>query len=117
MNFEAVRDYCLAQPVSREDFPFGPDVYVYKTHDKLFAILAEKDGVAYLSLKATPTDAVMLRQLFSAIQPGYHLNKSHWNTITLDGSVPIGELQRQIEQSWRLVQRGLPKKLRFPGVD
>lgn len=117
MDFAAVRDYCLAQPVTREDFPFGTDVYVYKTHDKLFAILAEKAGVAYLSLKATPTDALMLRQLFSAIQPGYHLNKSHWNTITLDGSVPIGELQRQIEQSWRLVQRGLPKKLRFPGVD
>ncbi len=117
MDFTMAREACLAQPVSREDFPFGPDVYVYKTHDKVFAILAQKEGTAFLSLKATPTDALMLRQLFAAVQPGYHLNKTHWNTVTLDGSVPIGELQRQIEQSGRLVQRGLPKKQRFPGVD
>lgn len=116
MDFATARDYCLTQPVSLEDFPFGPDVYVYKTHNKIFAILAQKDGVAYLSLKATPTDALMLRQLFSAVRPGYHLNKTHWNTIELNGSVPVGELQRQIEQSWRLVQLTLAKKLRFPGV-
>lgn len=117
MDFTLARQHCLMQPVSREDFPFGPDVYVYKTQEKLFAILTEKDGVALLSLKATPADALMLRQLFAAIRPGYHLNKTHWNTITLDGSVPAVELARQIEQSWRLVQRGLPKRLRFPGVD
>lgn len=108
-NFAAVRQYCLAQAVSCEDFPFGPDIYVYKTHGKIFAILTEKDGVARVNLKVDPTEALMLRQLFSAVTPGYHMNKKHWNTLLLDGSVPDAEVQRQIKQSWQLVQ---PKRRR-----
>ncbi len=108
-SFAAVRQHCLAQAVSCEDFPFGPDFYVYKTHGKVFAILTEKDGVARVNLKADPTEALMLRQLFSAVTPGYHMNKKHWNTLLLDGSVPDAEVQRQIEQSWQLVQ---PKQRR-----
>lgn len=103
-SFLAVREYCLAQAVSCEDFPFGPDIYVYKTHGKIFAIITEKAGVLRLNLKAEPTQALMLRQIFSAITPGYHMNKKHWNTLLLDGSIPDAEVQRQIEQSWRLVQ-------------
>jgi predicted DNA-binding protein (MmcQ/YjbR family) len=108
-SFAAVQQHCLAQAVSCEDFPFGPDIYVYKTHGKVFAILTEKDGVARVNLKADPTEALMLRQMFSAVTPGYHMNKKHWNTLLLDGSVPDAEVQRQIEQSWRLVQ---PKQRR-----
>ena len=111
-GFEECRQYCLAQLASREDFPFGPDTYVYKTGDKIFAILAEQEGVARVNLKSDPTEALMLRQMFSAITPGYHMNKQHWNTIVLDNSVPVGELQRQIENSWRLVQLSLPKAKR-----
>ncbi len=103
-SFAAVQQHCLAQAVSCEDFPFGPDIYVYKTHGKVFAILTEKDGIARVNLKADPTEALMLRQLFSAVTPGYHMNKKHWNTLLLDGSVPDAEVQRQIEQSWQLVQ-------------
>lgn len=108
-GFAEAQQHCLAQMAATEEFPFGPDTYVYKTHGKIFAILAEKDGVARINLKADPTEALMLRQLFSAVTPGYHMNKRHWNTVLLDGSVPVGELKRQIEHSWALVQ---PKKAR-----
>jgi predicted DNA-binding protein (MmcQ/YjbR family) len=108
-GFDEVRVHCLAQMTAVEDFPFGPDIYVYKTLGKVFAILSVKEGLARVNLKADPTEALMLRQMFSAVTPGYHMNKRHWNTVLLDGSVPEGELKRQIEQSWALVQ---PKKTR-----
>ena len=108
-GFNECRQYCLAQLASREDFPFGPDIYVYKTGDKIFAILAEENGISRVNLKSDPTEAVMLRQLFPAITPGYHMNKQQWNTVALDNTVPVGELQRQIEMSWQLVQKSLPK--------
>lgn len=108
-EFSVVRDYCLAQAGSREDFPFGPDVYVYKSNDKIFAILTEQDQIARINLKADPTEALMLRQMFKAVTPGYHMNKKHWNTLLLDGTIPDNEVKRQIEQSWLLVQ---PKRRR-----
>ncbi len=112
--FENAREYCLVQPGAMEDFPFGPDIYVYKSHGKIFAILMEKDGLVRLNLKADPTEALMLRQMFAAITPGYHMNKRHWNTVLLDGSVPANEIQRQIDSSWRLIQ---PKRRVKAAVD
>lgn len=108
-EFAVVRDCCLAQPGSREDFPFGPDIYVYKSNDKVFAILTEREHQVRINLKADPTEALMLRQMFSAVTPGYHMNKKHWNTLLLDGTIPDNEVVRQIEQSWLLVQ---PKRRR-----
>lgn len=108
-GFAQAREYCLAQMVSVEDFPFGPDIYVYKSLGKVFAILTEKDGLARINLKADPTEALMLRQMFAAITPGYHMNKTHWNTVLLDGTVPDNEIRRQIENSWQLIQ---PKRRR-----
>lgn len=119
MDFQACRDYCLMQLQSIEDFPFGPDVYVYKVVGKVFAILTEqlttpaKDGqparIASINLKCDPTEAVMLRQIFPAITPGYHMNKQHWNTVLLDASVPENEIKRMIENSYALVVKSLPK--------
>jgi predicted DNA-binding protein (MmcQ/YjbR family) len=108
-DFTAARNYCLEQPGSCEDFPFGPDIYVYKSQSKIFAILTEKDALARINLKADPTEAVMLRQLFAAVTPGYHMNKTHWNTVLLDGTVPVNEVKRQIDNSWALIQ---PKRRR-----
>lgn len=118
MDFNACRDHCLMQLQSEEDFPFGPDVYVYKVVGKIFAILSENlvpgtpAKVASLNLKCDPTEALMLRQIFSAITPGYHMNKQHWNTVLLDNSVPDNEIKRQIEQSYALVVKSLPKAKR-----
>jgi predicted DNA-binding protein (MmcQ/YjbR family) len=118
MNFTDCRDYCLMQLQSTEDFPFGPDIYVYKVAGKIFAILSESllpasgQRQASVNLKCDPAEAVMLRQIFPAITPGYHMNKQHWNTVLLDGSVPVNELQRQIEQSYQRVVATLPKAKR-----
>ena len=121
MDFQACRDYCLMQLQSVEDFPFGPDVYVYKVVGKVFAILAESADpanpaaevrLASINLKCDPTEAVMLRQIFPAITPGYHMNKRHWNTVGLDNSVPENEIKRMIENSYALVVKNLPKAQR-----
>ncbi len=118
MDFTACRDYCLMQLQSNEDFPFGPDVYVYKVVGKVFAILSENlipgtpDKIASINLKCDPTEALMLRQIFPAITPGYHMNKQHWNTVLLDASVPDNEIKRLIENSYMLVVKSLPKAKR-----
>lgn len=112
MNFSQCRDYCLMQLQSIEDFPFGPDIYVYKVAGKIFAILAEQHSVGRVNLKCDPAEALMLRDIFPAITPGYHMNKQHWNTVLLDGSVPENEIKRQIENSYQLVIKSLPKAKR-----
>jgi predicted DNA-binding protein (MmcQ/YjbR family) len=110
-DFQQCRDHCLMQLQSMEDFPFGPDIYVYKV-GKIFAILSEKEGVARVNLKCDPAEALMLRDIFPAITPGYHMNKQHWNTVLLDGSVPDNEIKRQIENSYQLIVKSLPKAKR-----
>ncbi|MEW5681576.1 MAG: MmcQ/YjbR family DNA-binding protein [Pseudomonadota bacterium] len=111
-DFQQCRDYCLMQLQSMEDFPFGPDAYVYKVAGKIFAILGEERGVARVNLKCDPAEAVMLRDIFPAITPGYHMNKQHWNTVLLNGSVPDNEVKRQIENSYQLIVNSLAKAKR-----
>jgi predicted DNA-binding protein (MmcQ/YjbR family) len=112
MDGEAVREYLLARPEAWEDFPFGPNVYVYKIARKMFATLSYTDGMARMNLKCEPDEAMALRDIFEAVRPGYHMNKAHWNTVTLDGSVPTGELQRMMDRSYALVVQGLTKRER-----
>ncbi|HEY9043381.1 MAG TPA: MmcQ/YjbR family DNA-binding protein [Rheinheimera sp.] len=112
MNFQDCREHCLMQQQSSEDFPFGPDIYVYKVVGKIFAILSETAGGARVNLKCDPQEALMLRDIFPAITPGYHMNKQHWNTLLLDGSVPENEVKRQIEHSYQLVVKSLPRARR-----
>lgn len=112
MNYEDARQHLLAQPEAWEDFPFGPDVAVMKVLDRMFATLATQDGVASMNLKCDPDEALILRDIFDAVRPGYHMNKRHWNTIILDGSVPDGEIRRMIENSYALVVAGLPASRR-----
>ena len=108
MKYEQARQLLLAMPEAREDFPFGPDVAVMKILDKMFATLGEEKGVPRINLKCDPDEAVMLRDIFTAVIPGYHMNKRHWNTVILDGSIPQGEVERMIENSYKLVVAGLP---------
>lgn len=112
MNDEDARRYLLSLPEAWEDYPFGPDVAVIKVLDKMFATLGMQDNVARMNLKCDPNEAIMLRDIFSAIKPGYHMNKRHWNTVVLDGSIPKGELERMIDNSYALVLAGLPSRQR-----
>jgi predicted DNA-binding protein (MmcQ/YjbR family) len=108
MDFAAARTYVSQRPEAVEDFPFGPDVYVYKIRGRMFATLAGAEP-AQLNLKCDPAEALFLRDMFDAVLPGYHMNKTHWNTVLLDGSIPRGEIERMIDRSYGLVVKGLKK--------
>lgn len=112
MNFSQVRDYCLELMGTEEDFPFGPDIYVYKVKGKIFAILFTGKEEGRLNLKCDPDEALALRDIFAAISSGYHMNKKHWNTLRLNHTVPEQEIKRQIDQSRLLVIQSLPKAQR-----
>lgn len=112
VNYADVREYLNSKAGAVEDYPFGPDALVMKVRGKMFALLSERAGEPQVNLKCDPHEAAMLRDIFPAVLPGYHMNKKHWNTVLLDGSVPEGEVQRMIDVSWRLVVAGLPKRER-----
>lgn len=109
MNYDSAREYLLSKPEALLDYPFGPDVAVFKIRGKMFATLGEEDGIARTNLKCDPDEAAALRDIFPAVLPGYHMNKLHWNTVLLDGSVPVGELERMIDSSYALVVKTLRK--------
>ncbi|MBQ0757410.1 MAG: MmcQ/YjbR family DNA-binding protein [Amphritea sp.] len=114
MDYQAARTYMLSRPEAWEDFPFYPDVAVLKVRNKMFATLSYQAGVARMNLKCNPDEAQMLRDVFSAVSPGFHMNKRHWNTVLLDGSIPAGELERMIDRSYGLVVKGMTRKERLP---
>ena len=112
MDFDPMRRRLLAFPGAVEDFPFGPEHHVVKVAGKMFAILSDADaagGPAAVSLKCDPALAPLLRERYAAVTPGYHLNKVHWNTVTLDGSVPDDEVDDWAVMSYERVVAGLPK--------
>jgi predicted DNA-binding protein (MmcQ/YjbR family) len=100
------------KPSVTSDFPFGFDTRVFRVGKKIFVLMSWDQDPIRISLKAEPTDAVILRQTYGAVTPGYHLNKQHWNTIVCDGSVPDEEVQHMIDESYRLVLAGLSKEIR-----
>jgi predicted DNA-binding protein (MmcQ/YjbR family) len=108
MDFDAAREYLRRRPEAVEDFPFGPDIYVYKIRGRMFATLASDAGLARMNLKCDPEEALFLRDLFAAVRPGYHMNKAHWNTVLLDASV-----ERMIDRSYGLVVGKLAKAERL----
>jgi len=112
MNYDLARAYLLSKPEAAEDYPFDPEVAVYRIRGKIFATLVEKAGLGQMNLKCDPDEALALRDIFSAIIPGYHMNKKHWNTIRLDGSVPLGELERMMDNSYLLIIAGMPRHKR-----
>lgn len=114
MNSDAVRQYLLGKPEAYEDYPFGPDVAVMKVGRRMFATLSRNKDGANMNLKCDPDEAVMLRDIFDAVLPGYHMNKRHWNTIVLDGTIPRGEIERMIDNSYTLVVRSMSRAERIP---
>lgn len=112
MKLEEIADFLMKFPQTTEEQPFRPDVDVYKVVGKVFAIFSPENKPPSISLKCEPTLAVELRAEYSAVTPGYHLNKLHWNTVVLDDSVPDVELKRMIHHSYEQVVSALPKSAR-----
>lgn len=112
MDLKSLRERLMTKPGATEETPFGPEALVFKVRGKMFALVAWQEHPLSISLKCDPDEALFLRDLYPAVRPGYHLNKRHWNTITLDGSVPDAELGQMIDDSYALVVRGLPKAQR-----
>jgi predicted DNA-binding protein (MmcQ/YjbR family) len=106
-----LRRWCLAQNGAIEDFPFTPQHSVFKVAGKMFALSALEREPLEVSVKCEPELAVELRNSYAAIRPGYHLNKRHWNTITLDGSLADQFVRDLIEDSYDLVVSALPKRV------
>lgn len=111
MNIESFREYCLAKPGVTEGFPFGPDTLVFKVMGKMFA-LTHVDVFETVNLKCDPEFAIELRETFQGVQPGWHMNKTHWNTVTVDSDVPEKLFIALIDQSYDLVVKSFTKKLR-----
>lgn len=107
-----IKAFILSKPEAEEDYPFGPEPTVFKVQGKMFALFMIRGGELYLNLKCDPEEAQQLRDVFSCVRAAYHMNKQHWNTIVLDGSLPMGELERMIDNSYRLVVKGLKKSQR-----
>lgn len=108
MKPDAVAQHCLGLPGSAEDYPFGDQPAVYKVGGKMFALLGDD-----LTLKLPPEEGEALRAQYpDTVIPGYHLNKRHWNTIALDGSLGDDEIRDLLTQSYDTVVAGLPRRLR-----
>ena len=103
-----LRDHCLAFAGSVETFPFGPETSVFKVAGKMFALSGLAQSPLRVSLKCEPHLAEQLRETHPAVLPGYHLNKRHWNTIIIDGSLPESMIKDLVEDSYDLVVSQLP---------
>lgn len=112
MKPATIAAFAMKFPETSEEQPFGPDNDVYKVAGKMFAILSPDATPPAISLKCDPVIALELREEFPAVTPGYHLNKSHWNTVLLNGTVPDKEIKKMIIHSYEQVVAGLPKTLR-----
>jgi predicted DNA-binding protein (MmcQ/YjbR family) len=112
MDATELRAWCLEQTGAVEEFPFGPEHSVFKVAGKMFALSALDREPLSVSVKCEPELAVGLRDTYPAIRPGYHLNKRHWNTITLDGSLPDQLVRDLVEDSYDLIFSALPKRTR-----
>ena len=107
-----LKNYLLSKPEAGEYYPFDNHTGVFKVQGKMFALLITKQGQQLLNLKCDPAHAIELRDIFTEIIPAYHMNKRHWNSVILDGDLPMGEIERLIDHSYGLVVKGLKKSIR-----
>jgi len=103
MNIESLREYCLSKPGAEETLPFGPDTLVYKVGGKAFLLTGLDSEDLSFNVKCDPAKALELREEFPCVLPGYHMNKKHWNTVLVDGSVSVKQLKEWIDHSYELV--------------
>jgi len=112
MNIEDLRTYCISKEGVEETFPFGDDTLVFKVSGKIFALLSLSQDDFSINLKCDPLLAIELRESYPSVQPGYHMNKKHWNTVYIDGSVESKLIQSWIDHSYQLIIQSLPKKIK-----
>ena len=112
MHMEQLREFLLAFPGVSEEQPFGPEVVVYKVMGKMFALVDYDSMPPTMNLKCDPDRALDLRDAHEAIRPGYHMNKRHWNTLDLNGTLRSPLLAELIRHSYDLVKASLPRRLR-----
>ncbi len=103
MDEKRVTEYFLSKLATAKDFPFGPEVAVFRVKGKMFGTFCIHQGKPAVNLKCDPDEAAALRDIFESVIPGYHMNKRLWNTVFLDGTIPKGEIERMIDNSYQLV--------------
>ncbi|GAB3902012.1 MmcQ/YjbR family DNA-binding protein [Larkinella knui] len=113
MNIESLRTYCLSKTGSTESFPFGEETLVFKVGGKMFALTSMDATPLSVNLKCDPEVAIELREQHDAVRPGYHMNKVHWNTVIIDGSIRESDLKKWIDHSYELIVGSLPKSVRI----
>lgn len=111
MDIEQIRDYCISKKGVAEEFPFDDTTLVFKVMGKIFALVS-LEGDLSVNLKCDPAKAVELRERYPAVQPGYHMNKRHWNTVYIDGSLSRDMITGMIDHSYDMVKGMLSRKLR-----
>lgn len=111
MTFEDLRAFCLKKPEVTESFPFDHTTLVFKVAGKMFA-LADVEDFTSVNLKSDPEKAIELRETFQGVEPGFHMNKKHWNTVSVHSDVPQETIYQMIDDSYNLVVASLPKRLR-----
>ncbi|NNU33901.1 MmcQ/YjbR family DNA-binding protein [Mucilaginibacter sp. S1162] len=109
MNIEELRDYCLKKPGVTEGFPFDTDTPVFKVGGKMFLLTGLKQGDRF-NVKCDPELAVELRDRYTEVQPGYHMNKAMWNTVFMNGTLAHKQLLEMVDHSYDLIFKSLPKK-------
>jgi len=110
MDIESLREYCLKKKGAKEEFPFGPDTLVFKVGGKVFLITTLDQSPLQFNVKCEPEKAIELRERYESIQPGYHMNKKHWNTIYVNGRLSEKMLREMIDDSYELILQSLPGK-------
>ena len=108
MDIESYRSYCLSKRGVTEEFPFDSDTLVFKVMGKMFA-LTDVTNFSSINLKCDPEEAIQLRESCAAVQPGYHMNKKHWNTVLMDDTLPDKLVLSWIDKSYGLVASSLTK--------
>lgn len=113
IDLESIRNHCIAKPgVITEEFPFDDETLVFKLYGKIFLLTNVHDVPLSMNLKCDPERAIELRERYPAVQPGYHMNKKMWNTVTPDGSIPSRLVFELIDHSYDEVAKKLPKAVR-----
>lgn len=111
MDMEKIREHCLAKANVTEDFPFDQDTLAFRVHGKIFLLTSLERNPSAVNLKCDPERALELREAYPSIVPGYHMNKKHWNTVVLDGTVPDKLLIELVDHSYNLIFQSLSKKI------
>ena len=109
MNVEELSEYCLSKKGTTEDFPFDEETLVFKVMGKIFALVPLERIPLQINLKCDPEFAIELRERYDGVQPGYHMNKKHWNTISIGGTIHKKLILEWIDHSYKLVVSGLKK--------